>query len=63
MAEQKQNTGNLRSANSRFHDLTLRFVKILNAIVMTIPFAFAWYVYYADNIRAPYYRRGNWVIK
>ena len=62
MAEQKQNTGNLRSANSRFHDLTLRFVKILNAIVMTIPFAFAWYVYYADNIRAPYYRRGNWVI-
>ncbi|MDO4413579.1 MAG: exopolysaccharide biosynthesis polyprenyl glycosylphosphotransferase [Erysipelotrichaceae bacterium] len=62
MAEHKQNMGNLRSANSRFHDLTLRFVKILNAIVMTIPFAFAWYVYYADKIRAPYYRRGNWVI-
>ncbi len=51
-----------RSANSRFHDLMLRIVKIINAVAMAIPFAAAWYCYYASRIQAPFYRRGNWVV-
>lgn len=62
MDEKKKRKVKSHSANGIYHNLVLRFVKMINAIAMTIPFAFAWYVYYADKIRAPYFRRGNWVI-
>ena len=44
------------------HDLLLRTVKSLNAILMTLPFAAAWFFYYGDRILVPYYRYGDWVI-
>lgn len=62
MDEKKKTKVKSHSANGRYHNLVLRFVKMINAIAMTIPFAFAWYVYYADKISAPYFRRDNWVI-
>lgn len=40
----------------------LRFIKFLNVIFMTASFGLAWYLYYADRIVAPYYRKGNWFV-
>ena len=40
----------------------LRAVKMLNIVNATAVFAVAWYVFYADFIMAPFYRRGNFVI-
>lgn len=40
----------------------LRIVKLINAVGMTAIFGVCWYWFYADNIRSPYYNRGNWVV-
>lgn len=40
----------------------MRIVKIINVIAMTVLFGCCWYLAYADNIRAPFYNRGNWVV-
>lgn len=40
----------------------LRIVKLINAAGMTAIFGACWYWFYADNIRSPYYNRGNWVV-
>lgn len=44
------------------HDLALRIVKVLNAILLTIPFAGCWFLYYASRTNSPYYSRGNWLV-
>lgn len=44
------------------HDLLLRFVKILNVVLVTIPFALCWYFYYVDRKVILFHGRGNWVI-
>lgn len=44
------------------HDLALRVVKILDALMITLPFLACWYLWYADRIAAPYYARGNVLI-
>ena len=44
------------------HDLVLRVVKGINALAMTAPFAVCWMLYYAAQIVAPFYQRGNWVM-
>lgn len=41
------------------HDLLLRIVKVADAVMVTLPFALCWYLYYADRIVAPFYGRGN----
>lgn len=40
----------------------LRGVKAWNAILITIPFAVTWMLYYADRIANPYYEKGNYLI-
>lgn len=40
----------------------LRIVKLLNVILLTIPFAFCWYWVYAKNLSDPFYEKGNWLI-
>ena len=42
-------------------DLVLRFLKLLNVVLVTVPFAACWYMYFAENIMAPFYRNGNYV--
>lgn len=32
------------------HDLILRIIKVLDAVLVTIPFALCWYLYYAKHI-------------
>ena len=44
------------------HTLALRLVKLVNVLLMTLPFVGCWYLYYADHITAPFFRRGNWAM-
>ena len=42
------------------HDVGLRLVKLLNVILITVPFVLCWYLYYADGV--PYYRLGHYAV-
>ena len=45
------------------HDVLLRLVKIANVILITIPFALSWFLYYSERMYfRTFYRKGNWVI-
>lgn len=44
------------------HNLLLRIVKVLNAIMITVPFALSWILYYAERVDAPFYKKGNWLV-
>lgn len=44
------------------HDLILRLVKIMDAVLVTIPFALCWYLYYAKHIASPFYARGDYLV-
>lgn len=40
----------------------IRLIKILNVVLITLPFALAWWCYYANRTYAPYYAKGNYVV-
>ena len=42
------------------HDLILRIIKIMDAVLMTVPFALCWYLYYAKHIASPFYANGDY---
>ena len=44
------------------HDIILRLVKVLDAVLVTVPFAMAWLFYYAERTWAPFYQKGNWAV-
>ena len=44
------------------HEVGLRLIKVIDLFFIVVPFAVAWFYYYADLIKAPYYYWGNWVI-
>lgn len=48
--------------NKRWHDISLRLIKALNAIVLSASFAGVWYGYYANMITAPFFNKGNWAM-
>lgn len=48
--------------NKRFHDVTLKLIKMLNAVLITVPFAVCWMGYYAERTDSPYYAKGNWAV-
>ncbi|MBE6025310.1 MAG: hypothetical protein E7229_00200 [Clostridiales bacterium] len=52
----KQYNGNL------FHDITIRIVRLINVILMTVPFTVAWYTFYKKSLWVMFYNRGNWVV-
>lgn len=43
-------------------DFLNRLIKVWNPILITICLALSWYLYYASNMKTPFFRRGNWVI-
>ena len=45
-----------------FHDLSIRIVRLINVILMTVPFVFAWYWFYADKLWVTFYGRGHWLV-
>ena len=44
------------------HDLILRIIKIMDAVLMTAPFALCWYLYYAKHIASPFYAKGDYLV-
>lgn len=44
------------------HSIAIRTVKIMNIVMITIPFLLCWYLYYASRIDSPYYAKGNWLV-
>lgn len=44
------------------YNLALRGVKLLNIILVTIPFTVCWMVYYSLEIYNPFYGIGNWLL-
>ena len=44
------------------HDVAVRAVKALDPVLLTLPFAAAWFAYYANRLASPFYYWGNWVV-
>lgn len=44
------------------YDIVLGLVKLIDVLLLTIPFAFCWFGYYADRIIKPFFFWGNWLI-
>ena len=45
------------------HRLVVRLVKLLDVILVSLPFAVAWMSYYSNMVYADsFYRKGNWVV-
>ena len=42
--------------------LRLRLVKLMAAAAMVLPFAACWYLYYANALYMPFYKKGNWLV-
>ena len=40
----------------------LRIIKMLAVVLMTVPFAVCWYLYYAERIYTPFYSKGNLMV-
>ena len=52
----------MSSRSNFFHDVTIRVAKLANIVLMTAPFAFAWYTFYADKLWVNFYMRGHWMV-
>lgn len=48
--------------NKLMHKAVLRLAVVLNIVLLTSPFICSWFLYYADRIARPYYRRGNYLV-
>ena len=44
------------------HDLILWIIKIMDAVLVTVPFALCWYLYYAKHIASPFYAKGDYLV-
>ena len=44
------------------HDVMLKFVKVIDLIMITIPFALCWELYYSYQVYAKFGWRGNWTM-
>lgn len=51
-----------KGKNRLLYTVILRTVKLLDVLLLTLPFAAVWYGYYGMRIVAPYRNQGNWVI-
>ena len=43
-------------------EVALRLLKLLNAALLSIPFAVCWLAYYAERTAAPFHNMGNWLV-
>lgn len=51
-----------KKKNRLFHDISIRVAKLINIIMMTVPFAVAWYASYADKLWVRFSMRGHWLV-
>ena len=43
-------------------EFSLRLLKLFNVLLITVPFAWCWFYYYAQQLALSFYDRGNWVV-
>ena len=48
--------------NKAGHRAIIRSVKLLDVILVCLPFVAAWHFHYASSLAMPFYRRGNWIV-
>lgn len=51
-----------KRVKKKSHKSTLRFIKLMNIVLVTLLFAIGWISYYADRTASPYYEKGNYLI-
>ena len=51
-----------KAESTLFHDITIRIAKLINMLLMTTPFAVAWYKCYADKLWVAFAMRGHWLV-
>ena len=44
------------------HDVMLKIVKVIDLVMITIPFALCWELYYSYQVYAKFGWRGNWAM-
>ena len=44
------------------HDVKVGTAKVVNPILLTLPFLGIWFFYYAERTVSPFYYWGNWVV-
>ena len=49
----------MEQKNYRLH---LRLVKLMAAVLVALPFVLCWYLYYADAMYTPFYKKGHWLV-
>ncbi|MBR4026627.1 MAG: sugar transferase [Lachnospiraceae bacterium] len=54
--------GSTKVRKTKLQKSVLKFIKLMNIVLMTIPFAIGWLYYYADRTASPYYAKGNYLI-
>jgi len=52
----------MTAKSNLFHDVSIRIVKLLNLLIMLMPFVYAWYTYYADDLYVTFFKRGHWLV-
>ncbi len=56
-------TGNFtKDSENMRHQLWLRTIKLLNAVLITVPFGICWYRYYAERLYSPFYAKGDMLV-
>ena len=45
-----------------YYILATRFMKLINIILITMPFITVWYKFYADDLWVTFFRRGHWIV-
>lgn len=48
--------------NTKVKKNVLKLIKLMNIVLVTLPFAIGWLCYYADRTASPYYAKGNYLI-
>lgn len=58
----KEGLYTVRKVDTFQYDLMMRAAKGLNLLLLTLPYAVCWYAAYAEEIAAPFYARGNYLV-
>ena len=52
----------MKNRTALFHDVSTKIFKLVNLILMTVPFAVIWYRFYADQLWVRFWKRGHWLV-
>lgn len=52
----------MKKRNAIFHDVSTKLFKLVNLMLMMVPFAVIWYSAYADLLWVKFWKRGHWLV-